>query len=106
MYLLLVVSLNDFQLKLRECGEAHEHPQELHFNDVHPGPMGIHETERLIRGTLCLHFCDPMILQIAWNLHWTVAFCGMTWIHISISTFQKKSWDDDKIDINITILMG
>lgn len=68
MYLLLVLSLNDFQLKLRECGEADEHPQELHFNDVHPGTTGIHETERLIRAALCLHSCDPMILQFAWNL--------------------------------------
>lgn len=70
MYLLLVLSLNDFQLKLRECGEAHEHPQELHFNDVHPGPMGIHETERLIRATLYLHFLwssdSPICLDLQW----------------------------------------
>lgn len=74
MYLLLVLSLNDFQLKLRECGEAHEHPQELHFNDVHPGTMGIHETESLIRATLCLHFLWSYDSPICLESTRTIAF--------------------------------
>jgi len=70
-------------------GEA-LHPQELHFNDVHPGTMGIHETERFIRATLCLHFLWSYDSPICLESTRTIAFWGWFESLFQSALFQKN----------------